>query len=784
MIKSEINLPVCFRDSLQLQSKIRMLLVWSLLLFALILATGTASAADPYEVVWDTPGNNFKDSMPAGNGDLGINLWTETNGDLVFLISKTDAWTENGQLVKLGRVRVKLDPSPFVASQDFHQTLKPTAGEIEIQGKDSTVMHVWVDANRPVIHLELKSGQPVSLQAGVELWRTESRTTLSVKGNDEMLRGLRELNGDPSGGVVIEPDTILPAKGNRLTWFHHNTRSIYSGVFETQHLQPLLAKYPDPLLYRTFGVTMKGPGLVSVDDQTLKSAGSQKDFRLDLYALTSQSEQVRQWRSALGRTVDAADSIDLETARQAHLQWWRDFWNRSWVRVSGDADAEKVTQGYAMQRWMVAAGGRGAMPVKFNGGIFTVGQEPPSGVLYNPTNGQLNADYRAWGGNFWFQNQRLLYWPMIANGDFDTLAPFFKMYSAALPLAKDRTELIYHHPGAMFPETIFFWGLPNNNDYGWHNPGPDMQSHWIRWHFNGGLELVAMLLDTYDTTQDENFARQTLVPIASGIITWFDQHWKRSDGKIHFEPSAALETRQSAVNPTPDIAGLKSNLPRLLALPRKFTTPEQRESWSRLLAEVPPVPRGQTDAGGRSPQTSENSSTNGVEIIWPAEKFAKPGNSENPELYAVHPYRLFGVGLPELELARATYDAKLFKDSTCWGQQGIQAACLGWADRAKKEAVANFTAYGSERFKWFWKPGHDYEPDLDNGGAGQIILQNMIFQVRGEKILLLPAWPKEWNVDFKLNAPEQTTIEGTYRDGKFEELKITPASRKKDVIIP
>src|SRR5579872_2922325 len=74
-------------------------------------------AAQPvidYRVTWDSPGTNYKDSMPIGNGDLGLNIWNEQNGDVVFLIDKTDAWTENGELVKLGRVRLKFDQSPFL----------------------------------------------------------------------------------------------------------------------------------------------------------------------------------------------------------------------------------------------------------------------------------------------------------------------------------------------------------------------------------------------------------------------------------------------------------------------------------------------------------------------------------------------------------------------------------------------------------------------------------------------------------------------------------------------
>ena len=60
-------------------------------------------------------------------------------------------------------------------------------------------------------------------------------------------------------------------------------------------------------------------------------------------------------------------------------------------------------------------------------------------------------------------------------------------------------------------------------------------------------------------------------------------------------------------------------------------------------------------------------------------------------------------------------------------------------------------------------------------------LQVMLMQCEGKKILLFPAWPKEWDVEFKLHAPLNTTVEGVYRGGKLLELKVTPESRVADV---
>lgn len=62
-------------------------------------------------------------------------------------------------------------------------------------------------------------------------------------------------------------------------------------------------------------------------------------------------------------------------------------------------------------------------------------------------------------------------------------------------------------------------------------------------------------------------------------------------------------------------------------------------------------------------------------------------------------------------------------------------------------------------------------------------LQEMLLQTDGERILLFPAWPEEWNVHFKLHAPGKTTVEAVLKDGKVASLKVLPESRRKDVVM-
>jgi hypothetical protein len=87
------------------------------------------------------------------------------------------------------------------------------------------------------------------------------------------------------------------------------------------------------------------------------------------------------------------------------------------------------------------------------------------------------------------------------------------------------------------------------------------------------------------------------------------------------------------------------------------------------------------------------------------------------------------------------------------------------------------------RFPTWWGPGYDWVPDHNWGGSGMIGLQEMLMQTDGEKIYLLPAWPKDWDVSFKLHAPYQTTVEATVTGGKITALKVTPEAREKDITV-
>ena len=546
-------------------------------------------ALDAYDVVWPEPSLNVAGSMPVGNGDLGINVWAEADGALQFLVGKTDTWDEHGRLLKLGKVRIDVTPNPFAKGLPFEQrtVLRDGAILVKAGAKGAEVrFRIWVDANHPAARFEMTSDQPVGVKVTLENWRKEVR---ELSGPE--LEGVDSFA--PGEKAHVYPDTIL-SRPDELVWYHRNIKSIWPVSLKLQSLEALISQQQDPLQNRTFGASLTAPGLRAVNSTTLESVRPINETTITLHALTKASDEGETWPTDMARQVSENGLTASDAQRQAHAGWWRKFWDRSYLRITGNDELYVISRHWYLQRWVTAGTGRGEFPIKFNGTIFNLdGSHDPKGEK-----GPHDADYRQWGPAYWWQNTRHAYWNLAAAGDWEMMTPLFRMYLNALPLAKHRTKVYFGHEGAFFPETTTFWGTYVNDGglgYGWDRTGkpPGLtQNQYIRYYYTGGLELVALMLEYYDHSRDPKFTEETLVPMADAVLAFYANHYQRdAAGKLRMEPAQMLETWWDVVNPTPDIAGLHFVTSRLLQLPEgSGVTPAQRERWDKLRAELPPSP--------------------------------------------------------------------------------------------------------------------------------------------------------------------------------------------------
>lgn len=451
----------------------------------------------------------------------------------------------------------------------------------------------------------------------------------------------------------------------------------------------------------------------------------------------------------------------------------------------------RITQAYVLSKYTLACQMGSTFLASFNGGIFRM---DPRFAAYALDYRDLpsNPDDQFYGNSYWWQNNRLLYQPQAAQGAMDFHRLLLTHMNQLAPVMKARAKKYYNADGIYFEECFTPFGLPTMGDFGWG--AKEYSEPYSRWTWQHGLEASVLMLEDYAYTLDEAFLRTVAIPYASDVLRFFNTRFKKDkSGTIHAFPTHALETYWTDVeNDTPSVAGMHYIADRLLALPERLTSSGQRTGWKAFKATIPPVPMCEYK-GKRMPDNAavyqEKDINRGA---------AKRANFEAPDLYSVFPFRIYGLEKtsPDLQEAINAFEVMPVPGHTCWYQTGIFAARLGLTEKAKEDVVERSglqnrlrrTDQESRplfRFPGFFQSPHDSPPDYDGPANMMTTLQEMLLQ-NGEQneILLLQAWPREWNAKFKLHAHANTTVEGELSNGKLMNLKIEPKSREKDVRIP
>jgi hypothetical protein len=719
--------------------------------------------------------------MPCGGGDIGLNVWVE-KGDVLFYIAKSGTFDEHNSMLKQGRVRVRLSPNPF-AGKTFKQELNLREGSVQIHGKNKNVtadIRIWVDVFNPLIHVEVSGNRELKAEVFYENWRYQDRLLRNGESHQNSYKSFA-----PAGLKTAKDE--IQFEGDKVLFYHRNPeKTVVDVTVEQQGLENVKNQIYNPLKNLIFGGVLEARGLkpagitsgtyANTDYKAwkLESIHPQKNYFVNIRLHSAQTSNLDDWKQVLEQPIQS-DS-------RKNLAWWKSFWERSFIYIQDNGKTVKgreLARNYQLFRYMLGCNAYGQSPTKFNGGLFT----------YDPIYTRKRAftpDYRAWGGGtHTAQNQRLVYFPMLKNGDTDMMKSQFDFYKNILQTAELRSKTYWGHEGACFTEQIDNFGLPEFFEYEYGGKRPV--------NYDKGLEYSVSLEYLWDTVLEFSFMilekeRYTgadiseYIPLIESSLRFFDEHYQYlarqrgikvfdGEGKLILYPGSACETYKMAYNATSTIAALQTVASRLLELPAQYLDSTKRTYYEQFLKRLPEIRT--REIGGRT-------------LIAPAWHWERVGNFESPQLYPVFPWGIYGIGRPGLEIAINTYrydpNVVKFRNHISWHQDAIWAARLGLTDEAKDLVVKKLQDSG-RRFPAFWGPGWDWTPDHNWGGSGMIALQEMLLQADGKKLFLLPTWPEGWDVHFKLHAPYNTTVECVVEGGKVSELIVTPKEREKDIIV-
>lgn len=741
-----------------------------------------------YDLTWSSQSNNSGESMPCGGGDIGLNVWVE-KGDIYFYISRSGTFDENNTFLKLGRVTLSLQPNALNGTK-FQQTLILENGSVVIEGtngKTTIQVKLWVDVFRPVIHAEIVSNQPVKTTASYESWRYNDRAANGTENNQDSYKWSKN-------GVVTTLKDHISTDQNTITFYHQNAdTSVFDATAREEGLNGVKGQLFNPLKHLIFGGMMTGDNLQSAgtyhgkylstdfEGWKLESKSAVRKQNIDICLNIAYTPAVSEWQHQL-KNIETESRHQQNDAWIKTAAWWKNFWDRSFIIINPDkvdptSPEWQMGRNYQLFRYMLACNAYGSYPTKFNGGLFTY--DP----VFTDTSYKYTPDFRNWGGGLMTaQNQRLVYWPMLKSGDFDMMRAQFEFYRRSLKNAELRTRTYWGHNGASFTEQMENFGLPNRGEYGLKRPdGYDKgleYNAWLEYLWDTSLEFCQMILESqrYNHSDIKEY-----LPLVESCLTFFDEHYQYlarnrgnkaldGNGQLVLYPGSGAETYKMAYNSTSTISALQTVLKTLLKLPGDYLSAEQRKHWEGMLKRMPPIAFREFA---------------GHKTISPADHWERINNEETTQLYPVFPWGIYGIGKPGLEIAINTwkYDtlAIKFRSGKGWKQDNIFAARMGLTKEAAELTLFKLKDSG-RRFPAFWGPGFDWTPDHNWGGSGMIGLQEMLLQTDDRKIYLCPAWPKDWDVHFKLHAPYQTTVEATIKNGKVESLMVSPKEREKDVV--
>ncbi len=759
-----------------------------IILLAFVTVQLTAQpVTDQYNIVWTTQSKNSSESMPCGGGDIGLNVWVE-NGELLIYVARSGSFDENNALMKAGRIRVKLSPNPFDGNT-FKQELHLQQGYVMVTGESNGItvkIKIWADVFSPVAHIEIDADKKINVEAAYESWRYQDRV---IKARENFANSWKW--AAPKNNIYQKD--VITYQNNEVLFYHQNKpETIFDATVAQQGMDVVKSQLYNPLKNLMYGGSFSGENVVEAGTYTgsyvdtdfkgwkLKNKIAINHYSLNLYLHTAQVAGFQVWKQSLDSLQKTVDK-NKKLSAVKNEQWWKQFWARSFINIdqknTGSAGWE-AGRNVALFRYMLACNAYGKWPTKFNGGLFTV--DP----VFTDTAQHLTPDYRNWGGGLHTaQNQRLVYFPTIKNGDWDLLQPQLDFYIRLLKNAELRSKVYWKHGGACFTEQMENYGLPDYAEYGQKRPADFDKgveyNNWLEYEWDTVFEFCLMMLEEQRYTGKDISSKISFI---ESCLQFFDEHYQYLEklrsgkplddhGKLVLYPGSAAETFKLATNSVTTISAMQTLIKRLLALPPKYADAKKRKGWQQLLNRVPDLSYADFD---------------GHITIAPAKTWKRINNTESPQLYPVFPWGIYGIGKPGLDTARNTwlYDTNVvkFRSHIGWKQDNIGAARLGLSDEAWRLTLLKLQNSG-RRFPAFWGPGFDWVPDHNWGGSGMIGLQEMLIQTDDKKIYLFPAWPKNMDVHFKLHAPYNTVVEAEIKGEKLILLKVVPASRKKDVEI-
>jgi hypothetical protein len=659
------------------------------------------------DVVLGQPNQQPDQSMPLGNGRLGVAAWAADG--LTAQLNRVD--TLPGRLSP-GQVSVP-GLAPLVDAADYRGRLDLYDGMLTEAGGGMSA-RVWVRSKTDELVVDVHGADPGTRQtAEIHLWQPRTPAAQASGSIGDLAETWVDNTQPGASGQTFGSLAAITAVG----------RDVTARVVNPLTVQVSFLPKPDG----SYQVLVAAP----------------------------------HW--AGGNAMATARAMLAGPAHRAyaspgsllagHLAWWHAYWHQAGLmRLSSAGGVARYMENIAtMYLYTAAAEDQSIYPGSNNGG----------GNLF-----AYEGDTAFWDpAAFWHWNLRMQTAANMGAGVFALNSPYFRLYRGNLTNIENWTKKeMGGRPGICVPETMRFNGAGIEYETWLPSPGLDCDQNSPPYYnartLTTGAEVGLWVWRQYLYTGDRSFLAQNYPLMAEPARFLLAYATTGPHGHLNTDPSNAHETQWDVKDPTTDIAAERALFPVVIqAATLLHKNPSLVAQLKTAIPRILPFPR--TDAATHTKLLTSAADASGTDVIAPSYQPAAPRhNVENIGMEPVWPYEVITNDGSDAALARRTFEYRLNKDTPDWSYDAVDAAMLGLASSVRMNLIAiteGFQSYVSGLASL--SGGHGSRPYVEQPANVALALQLALVQDTGGVLQIAPAWPSGWQASGTVYIYHQSKVD-------------------------
>ncbi|MCW2930381.1 MAG: hypothetical protein JWM19_1343, partial [Actinomycetia bacterium] len=687
-------------------------------------------------IVLGQPNINPAQSIPLGNGDLGVAAWA-ANG-FTAQLNRSDTMPSRKSP---GQVNI---PGLSVIShaKDFTGHLDLADGVLEESGGGMS-LKAWVSSAKDELIIDVTGANPnVAQSASINLWSgrtptaavsgttgTLAQTWVDNSGYGNSGKTFGSLAAITAGGLGVQTAVTSPTKVT--TTFKPNADGQFRVVVAAPHW---------------------AGGTATDTASTTATNLIGNDATLPVQALLSTQNS-----------------------------WWNRFWAHSGLveMSSADGSAAYIENLRTLYLYDEAASQKaGTYP----------GSQAGEADMFD-----WNEDQQTWAPNdYWIWNLRGEISANMSSGNYQLNTPIFDMYISDLPSIEAWTKAqMGGLPGACVPETMSF----NGNGYYGDGPVPSDAScalaaspQWNAEDISSGAEMSLYMWEQYQGTGDRTFLKKAFPFMEATAQFLLAYQNVGSDGLLHAVANAH-ETQWAVQDPTTDIAADQALFPVIGEAAKlvgdKSSNDPQLAQFTAALKEIPPYPR--TDDATRTQllnpdytqaetQAADATGTDMIGISY--QPAATRHNGENIELEPLWPWDNVSDQDSNLfALEQRSYAHRPNVGGNDWSYDAVDAARLEEPSQVESDLVSlteSHQVYPSGLADIGSTVGT--QPYQENQANVATAVDEALAQDYDGIIRFAPAWPSDWNASGTVYIQHNDKVDVQVENGQLVTAAIQAAT--------